>query len=129
MSCSRRATKMSLTSIGIQLLLGLTASVGFAQSTPAATSTDVAEVSPLTQRPSDDLTASGLVLPISDPMLFSGTGVRPARDLRFSAVGGDLDNSPAQPIPVPLPPGAATGAIGLVAAGIAGHYWRARRAA
>ena len=67
---------------------------------------------------------TGLVLPISNPLpLSTGSGFDPATGATYQ-----LGAVPPAPIPVPLPPGLAMGAIGLVAAGIARYRWNARRA-
>ncbi len=77
---------------------------------------------------SDPLYGAGLVLPISNPTTPESERSELFRDSSFSTLSDDFGATPVEPIPVPLPPGAATGLIGLVAAGIARYRWKLRRA-
>lgn len=77
---------------------------------------------------SNPISGSGLVLPISAPIPLAAHQRDLLPDSSFSPLSDGLGAVPVEPIPVPLPPGVATGMIGLVAAAIARHRWKLRRA-
>lgn len=81
-----------------------------------------------TESLSNPVSGTGLVLPISNPLPLAAQQPDIFHDSSFSTLAGDFDGVPVEPIPVPLPPGVATGMIGLVAAAIARYRWRLRRA-
>ncbi len=81
-----------------------------------------------TESLSNPISGTGLVLPICYPMPLAEQQSDMLRESSFATLSGGYGDSPVEPIPVPLPPGVATGMIGLCAAAIARYRWKLRRA-
>lgn len=96
--------------------------------TNAFGSDDQSVPSVVTESLSNPISGTGLVLPISNPIPLAAQQPDLFHDESFSTVESDFNGVQIEPIPVPLPPGFATGLIGLVAAAIARYRWRLRRA-
>lgn len=111
----------------INLTVGLAVTAALLVGTCTASAAEDVEPSTATDQLflSDSQYESGFILPLDDPRLgVDQPTFEPA--VRLTGLSGDTES--AEPIPVPLPPGVATGMIGLAAVAIARYRFKLRRA-